>query len=286
VARSPDGNGGLVKALKEEGILADMKLRKLKHVFVCGVDNVLVKVADPEFLGYCIDQEAECGNKVVRRVDGEHVGVTCLIDGKPGVVEYTEMCEEMRDAVNDDAEPIYKAANICAHYFSLEFLTSVVEKEELMPVHVVRKKIPHVTEAGNFVEPDLPSGVKLEKFIFDVFQFADPDKFVMFECDRDEEFAPLKNASGPEATPESCLTKICRLHTKWILAAGAELVGPDGDSLTKEDLDNNDEEDVFKKNMIVEVSPKVSYAGEDLEKIVHGKMLSWPLYLTENKQYF
>ena len=196
------------------------------------------------------------------------------------------MCEEMRDAVNDDAEPIYKAANICAHYFSLEFLTSVVEKEELMPVHVVRKKIPHVTEAGNFVEPDLPSGVKLEKFIFDVFQFADPDKFVMFECDRDEEFAPLKNASGPEATPESCLTKICRLHTKWILAAGAELVGPDGDSLTKEDLDNNDEEDVFKKNMIVEVSPKVSYAGEDLEKIVHGKMLSWPLYLTENKQYF
>ena len=79
VARSPDGNGGLVKALKEEGILADMKLRKLKHVFVCGVDNVLVKVADPEFLGYCIDQEAECGNKVVRRVDGEHVGVTCLI---------------------------------------------------------------------------------------------------------------------------------------------------------------------------------------------------------------
>ena len=79
IAVSPDGNGGLVRALKEEGILADIKLRNLKHLFVYSVDNVLVKVADPEFLGYCITKEANCGNKVVRRIPGESVGVTCLI---------------------------------------------------------------------------------------------------------------------------------------------------------------------------------------------------------------
>lgn len=209
------------------------------------------------------------------------------LDGKPGVVEYSEMTEETRDAINEESHPLHNAANICVHYLSVEFLSKVVENEDMMPIHLAKKKIPHVTEAGNFVDPDVPNGVKLEKFIFDVFQFADVEKFVIYECDREQEFEPLKNASGREGTPQSCLSRLCRLHTKWILEAGAELVGPDGDSLTMEDLHKSDQEDeVFDKKVIVEISPKVSYAGEGLKKIVQGKMLTHPLYLAENKQYF
>ena len=197
------------------------------------------------------------------------------------------MTVDVKDAMGDKALALFKAANICVHYLSLEFLCKVVESEEMMPIHLAKKKIPHVTEAGNFVDPDVPNGVKLEKFIFDVFQFADMDKFVVYECDREQEFEPLKNASGPEGTPRSCLSRLCRLHTKWILDAGAELVGPDGDSLTREDLDQSDKGDeVFDKKVVVEISPKVSYAGEGLEKIVQGLVLTQPLYLAENKQYF
>ena len=208
-------------------------------------------------------------------------------DGKPGVVEYSEMTVDVKDAIGDRGLALFKAANICVHYLSVEFLCKLVENEDMMPVHLAKKKIPHVTEAGNFVDPDVPNGVKLEKFIFDVFEFADVDKFVVYECDREQEFEPLKNVSGAEGTPQSCLSRLCRLHTKWILDAGAELVGPDGDSLTKEDLDKSDKGDeVFDKKVVVEISPKVSYAGEGLEKIVQGKLLTQPLYLAENKQYF
>jgi len=285
LAVSPDGNGGLFKALKDEGILADMKLKKLKHIFVYCVDNVLVKIADPEFIGYCIKQEVACGNKVVRRVDGENVGVTAMLSGIPGVVEYSEIPDEVKDAKTPDGNFKFNAANICVHYFSMDFLEEAVEKEELLPVHLARKKIPHVTEAGILVNPDIPNGVKLEKFVFDAFQFVDADKFALFECDRDEEFEPLKSATGSRATPMHCLSKLSTLHAKWIVNAGAELIGPDGDSLIKEDLDKY-ESDKIPKDIKVEVSPAVSYAGEGLERLVHGKALHWPLYLSENKQYF
>merc|ERR1719470_146729 len=281
LATNPDGNGGLFKALKQEKIVDDMKNRGLKHIYIYCVDNILVKVADPEFLGFCITRQADCGNKVVRRVEGESVGVTCLLDGKPGVVEYTEMSEEVREMRTTDDKLLYAAANICIHYFSLDFLSLAVSREADMPVHLARKKIPHIAECGTFIKPDSPNGVKLEKFVFDIFQFVDPAKFVVYEGEREEEFAPLKNAEGDEGTPASCRAAISALHARWLMKAGAELVGPDGEHV----------EVVMKggkmKNVaVVEVSPKVSYAGEGLEKIVGGKMLSWPLHLTENKNYF
>lgn len=282
IARSPDGNGGLFRALKEEDVMADMERRQIKHVFVYCVDNVLVKVADPEFLGFCISREAECGNKVVARRQGESVGINGLIDGKPGVVEYSEISEELRDAVDGDGNLVHNLANICVHYFSIDFLSRAVSLEESLPAHTARKKIPHVTEAGNIVKPDTPNGFKLEKFVFDVFQFADPERFVVFKVRREEEFEPLKQAEGEAGSPESCRTKISRLHAKWLLAAGAELVAPGGGSLIGEDGEDDTKID---KNMIVEVSPRVSYAGEGLEKLVQGKTLAWPLHLTENKTY-
>jgi len=279
LATNPDGNGGLFKALKQGKIVDDMKNRGLKHIFIYCVDNILVKVADPEFLGFCISRQADCGNKVVRRVEGESVGVTCLLDGRPGVVEYYEMSEEIREKKTINNELVFGAANICIHYFNVEFLEQVVDKEVDMPIHIARKKIPHISECGNFIKPDVLNGVKLEKLVFDAFQFVDPAKFVVYEGLREEEFAPLKNATGTEGTPACCRDALTSLHAEWLIKAGAELISPDGKpfKVTKEDKD---------EVPVVEVSPRVSYNGEGLEKIVGGKMLSWPLHLTENKNYF
>jgi len=276
IASNPDGNGGLFRALQENDILNHMKNRGIKHVYVYCVDNILAKVADPEFIGFCISRNADCGNKVVKRVEGESVGVTCLLNGKPGVIEYSELSSEIREKRTASGELVFGAANICIHYFKVDFLCDVAERELSMPIHLARKKIPHISECGNFVQPDSPNGVKLEKFIFDVFRFVDPEKFVVYKCNRIEEFAPLKNAEGEEGTPLACREAVFKLHAGWLLKAGAELVGPDGSSSLEE---------IF-KHAKVEVSPRVSYGGEGLSQIVCGKLLSWPLHLTENKQYF
>ena len=198
------------------------------------------------------------------------------------MVEYSEISEEMESLVDAEGNLVHSLANICVHYFSVDFLSRAVDLEDCLPVHLAKKKIPHVTEAGNILKPDLPNGVKLEKFVFDIFQFVDPERFVVFECKREEEFEPLKNAGGSVGTPETCRTKLSRLHAKWLLAAGAELVGQEGDSLVGAD---GDDDRKMEKSMVVEVSPLVSYAGEGLERQVQGKILSWPLYLSENKTY-
>jgi len=279
IAVNPDGNGGLYKALQKEDIMSDMNSNGIEHLFVYCVDNILVKIADPKFIGFCITKNADCGNKVVRRIESESVGITCLVNGKPGVIEYTEMSEEIREEKTKNDQLVYDGANICIHYFKKEFLSRIVEKEFDLPVHIARKKIPHITECGSFMMPDKPNGVKLEKFVFDAFQFSDKDKFVVYMSDRNEEFSPLKNATGVEGTPDTCRSDIMRLHAKWLLEAGAEIVGPDGDVL---ELKNPS----LKKPAIIEISPLVSYSGEGLEKLVMGKILSWPLHFTQNKHYF
>jgi len=276
IATNPDGNGGLYKALHENDIVNDMESRGIKHVFMYCVDNILVKVGDPEFIGFCISKDADCGNKVVLRASGESVGVTCLLDGKPGVIEYTEMPNEIRESTMPNGELVYGAANVCIHYFNFRFLSEAVKLESSMPVHLARKKIPCISDEGHQVNPEQPNGVKLEKFVFDVFRFVDPTKFVMYKCRREEEFAPLKNAVGNDGTPNACREALCSLHARWLLKAGAELVSPDGEISQSKST----------KVAEVEVSPKVSYGGEGLDKLVGGKLLSWPLHLTENKQYF
>ena len=81
--RAPDGNGGLYRALRNDGILADMGKRGVEFVQLYCVDNILVRVGDPVFTGYCISKKAECANKVVPKgFPEESVGITCLVDGK------------------------------------------------------------------------------------------------------------------------------------------------------------------------------------------------------------
>ena len=58
LARSPDGNGGLYWALRRQGVLEDLERKDVRYLHVYCVDNVLVKVADPVFMGYCISKNA------------------------------------------------------------------------------------------------------------------------------------------------------------------------------------------------------------------------------------
>lgn len=150
---------------------------------------------------------------------------------------------------------VYNAANICNHYFTVDFLRAVGDVyEKEMPLHAAKKKIPFIDADGNKQVPVSPNGIKIEKFVFDVFKFA--KRLAVWEGVREEEFSPLKNAdSSGQDCPSTARNDVLKLHKKWLLNAGATSV-----------------------TMDVEVSPLLSYAGENLSH-VRGQSFEGPYVL-------
>lgn len=96
-----------------------MRKRGIKHIHIFGVDNCLVKVADPILIGFSADKDVDIATKVVRKRDAaESVGLIVQKNGKPDVVEYSEIDQETREA-KDPKQPEllkFRAANIVNHY--------------------------------------------------------------------------------------------------------------------------------------------------------------------------
>lgn len=193
---APDGNGGIYRALLYSGCIADINRRGIEHLHIYGIDNVLTKSLDPLFLGACIANGAECGNKVVWRAHKtEKVGVTAELNGRMHVLEYSELPADLADSEDATGKLLFGAANICNHYLSVRFLQDTVLPSLSEVYHVAKKKIPYYDPATNkTVTPTEVNGVKLEMFIFDVFPLA--TKWVVVEGLREDEFAPVKNAPG------------------------------------------------------------------------------------------
>lgn len=253
VSVAPDGNGGLYAAIRQSPIstdststvLKDMHRRGIRYIHAYCVDNCLVKVADPVFLGYCIEKKAACGAKVVRKEDPhESVGVLAMRDGAFSVVEYSELSKEKAEQRDPETGDLaYRAANIANHFYTLDFLDQVESMEAQMAFHIARKKIPTVDLATeDSIKPDSPNGMKLELFVFDVFPFT--KALGVLEVERREEFSPLKNAPGSKSdNPETSRRDIYAQQKRWLEAVGAEV----------------------KEGCEVEISPLVSYNGEGLE---------------------
>ncbi len=191
VFMSPDGHGGILSAMKEKGVLDDMKKRGLETLFYFQVDNPLVEIADPAFIGLHRQQKADVSVKVCAKRDpGEGLGVVVARGGRQAVVEYTEMTEEQNNARTPDGELKFKYGSVAIHVFDLEFLLK--EAEAGLPIHLAHKKVPYCDDAGNTVKPTEPNAYKFEKFIFDVIPDAERAVNVVFA--REDEFSPVKNA--------------------------------------------------------------------------------------------
>ncbi|KAG6380926.1 nucleotide-diphospho-sugar transferase [Boletus reticuloceps] len=238
VAVAPDGNGGLYAATraplspsdKSRTVLSDLVDRGIQYVHAYCVDNCLVKVADPVFLGYCIARQADCAAKVVPKTSPtESVGVVARRGDKFSVVEYSEITKEQAELRNEKTgDLLFNAGNIANHFYTTAFLQSVESFEHELAHHIARKKIPTVDlKTGQVIKPSKPNGMKLELFIFDVFPFT--KNFAVLEVARREEFSPLKNA------PASAV-----LGKRWCM---------------------------FEEGVEIELSPLVTYAGEGLESV-------------------
>jgi UDP-N-acetylglucosamine/UDP-N-acetylgalactosamine diphosphorylase len=250
VAVAPDGNGGIYQALLTSGVREDMRKRGIKHIHAYCVDNCLVKVADPVFIGFAASKNVDIATKVVRKRNAtESVGLILQKNGKPDVVEYSEIDKETAEA-KDPKNPSllkFRAANIVNHYYSFEFFDSIETWVHKMPHHIARKKIPCVnTESGEIVKPEKPNGIKLEQFVFDVFPMLSLEKFACIEVRREDEFSPLKNARGTgEDDPDTSKRDIMNQGQRWIESAGGVVV-------TEENA------------VGVEVSPLISYVSFSL----------------------
>ena len=222
---NPDGHGGALTALLASGALDDMQRRGIDTLFYYQVDNPLVQICDPVYLGFHLGSDAEMSCKVVRKLDPmEKVGVLARANAETLVIEYTELTDECRHARDGSGELRFWAGNMALHVFSLPFLRRVSSAADCwLRFHVSEKKIPMVDDEGRPVMPAAPNGRKLERFVFDALPAA--RAVCVVETSREREYAPVKNAEGPDS-PATARQALMARYRQWLAAAGIELPPP------------------------------------------------------------
>lgn len=196
MSTSPNGNGGWFISMKNAGLLELVEQKGIEWLNVFAVDNVLQRIADPCFVGAVIQRDRAVGAKVVRKnAPDEKVGVMCLEDGRPSIVEYYELTEELMNARDEKGEPAYNFGVILNYLFRVPDLIAILDKK--LPLHVVEKKIPYLNEAGESVKPEEPNGFKFENLVLDMIHQM--DSCLPYEVVREKEFAPIKNRVGVDS---------------------------------------------------------------------------------------
>jgi UDP-N-acetylglucosamine/UDP-N-acetylgalactosamine diphosphorylase len=230
VLAAPNGNGALFQELRDSGALADMRARGVKYVDIHPIDNALARPADPAFVGAMIYEGADAAVKVLAKRPKERMGTLCKRNGKTVVIEYSE--------IPDGEEAAYRWGNTGLQFYSVNLIERAAQVE--LPYHVAVKRELIVRENG---EREIGEVRKFERFVFDALEFC--EEVAIVACQREDEFAPIKNTSGaPEDSPETARDLLLAMHARWAKAAGIIVEG-DGP---------------------IEITPETSYAGEGLER--------------------
>ena len=196
IKEASDGNGGVFTSLRTTGMLADMKERGVKWIFIGGVDNAILKMADITLLGMAIDKDVQIASKsVVKANPHERVGVFCKMNGHPKVIEYTELPEKMAEEVDSDGELKYGESHIMCNLYTIDAIEKI--SKETLIYHSAFKKNAYIDENGKEVIPTEPNSYKFESFIFDAFEFF--DDIAILRGKREDDFAPVKNKDGVDS---------------------------------------------------------------------------------------
>lgn len=196
ISLSPNGNGGWFASMVSSGLLSDIKKMGVEWLNVFSVDNVLQRIADPVFVGATIMSGCPSSAKVVKKATPEErVGVMCKKNGKPSIVEYYELTEEMKNARDRHGEPAFNYGVILNYMFRIKELLAINDNTLLN--HMAEKKIPYINEKGEYIVPDTPNGYKFETLILDMINML--DDCLVFEVERKKEFAPVKNKEGADS---------------------------------------------------------------------------------------
>lgn len=261
LALSPDGHGGLLTALRRSGALDEMAEEGIGTFFTFQVDNPLVRVANPAFLGHHIAADAQMSNLAVRKRDPkEPVGVIARVDGVTGVVEYSDLPDDLARWRDGDGDLVLWAGSIATHLIELGFARSLTDGGLRLPYHRAVKRVACIAADGTPVTPAEPNAVKFETFIFDALQFA--ERSVTVEVLREVDFSPIKNADGSDS-PDTCRRDSNRLYAGWLEAAGVPVArGVDGEPVD------------------IEVDPRFALDAEELAaRVPDGLVVTGPVAL-------
>jgi UDP-N-acetylglucosamine/UDP-N-acetylgalactosamine diphosphorylase len=221
LAMSPDGHGGSLRALYNSGAIADMARRGVEYISYFQVDNPLVYVIDPLFIGLHAIDEAEMSSKAVVKCDPlEKVGNFALVDGRVTVIEYSDLPDALAKSKQPDGRLTFEWGSIAIHIINRGFVEKLNEHGFSLPWHRAVKRVPYVDEGGSTVNPEKSNAVKLETFVFDALPLA--AKSIIFEIDRNEQFAPIKNATGVDSLESSQRLQIERA-ARWMEQAGVAI---------------------------------------------------------------
>lgn len=224
IACSPDGHGGSLRALYVSGALDDMKRRGIEYLSYWQVDNPLINIFDPLFIGLHTLNKAEMSSKaLIKTGPKEKVGNFCLVDGRVTVIEYSDLPDELAEKQNPDGSLVFELGSIAIHIINRTFVEKLNTGDFSLPLHRAVKKIQHIDESGDAVESD---GIKLESFIFDALPLA--SKSIILQTVRSEEFAPTKNATGVDSA-ETTRLMMTERAADWLESAGVAVPRkPDG----------------------------------------------------------
>lgn len=205
ISTSPNGNGGWYSSMYKWGVAQKAMAEGVEWLNVFAVDNVLQRIADPCFVGAVIDEGCACGAKVVKKcAPDEKVGVMCLEDGRPSIIEYYELTDELANERDDNGDPAYYFGVILNYLFRISDLEKIREKK--LPLHIVEKKISCINEAGEKIKPETPNGYKFEQLVLDMIH--ELDSCLPYEVERNKEFAPIKNKTGVDSVESA--RALCR----------------------------------------------------------------------------
>lgn len=223
LALAPDGHGGLLRALAANGVMQDMRDRGLERLFYMQVDNPLVALGEPLFLGWHLLTDSELSTQVVaKQAPEERLGNVVQVDGCVQIIEYSDLPADAAARRQPDGSLVLWAGNIAVHLFEMPLLARFSSPQCMLPFHVARKKVPFIDASGHKVQPQHENACKFEQFIFDLLPHA--RNALVVEVDAEQAFAPLKNAPGSARdAPEHVQERMVRLHRRWLRAAGMQV---------------------------------------------------------------
>ena len=200
VKLAADGHGGVFKSMVRSGVLKDLNARNVDWLVIGPVDNPLINMVDPIFLGVTASKNCmAAGKSVVKANPEERVGVFCKRNKKPSVIEYTEISQEMCNLRDKNGELVFGESNVNCNLFNMKRINEVAENE--LPYHAAHKKADYIDENGKLVVAEKPNAYKYETFIFDAFESM--ESMAILRVKREEEFAPVKNAEGVDSPATS-----------------------------------------------------------------------------------
>ena len=247
IACSPDGHGGSLKALYQSGALEDMKSRGIEFISYFQVDNPMINIFDPLFIGLHTLDKAEMSSKALLKIrPKEEVGNFCLVDGKVTVIEYSDLPDELAEKRNPDGSLVFHLGSIAIHIINCAFVEKLNTGFFSLPLHRAVKKIPHVDRQGNLVEPAEPNGIKLESFVFDALLLA--SNSIILQTLRSEEFSPVKNATGTNSAETARETMVARA-ADWLESAGLTVPRRDDHSV----------------DCLIEIAPSFALEKDDIK---------------------